>query len=218
VRSPSRTRPCCLAQDDHVGLAQPAGDRGVVGRAPALQDLRAAGGRDAPGVNTSLSASGTPASGPSASPRARLASTAAAAVSAPSSVYVQEGVHLLVHLGDPVQMRLGDFEADSSPAAMDAASAAAVRRVRSVSDTCQSSPRILRTRKRSSSARGPGRAPRRGPAPGVPPGAHVLAEDVGQRERVRGRRHVLGRQLADPGDGRRRMASSWPAKWSSRRR
>ena len=61
-------------------------------------------------VKMSLSASGTPASGPSSSPRGALGVDRAGRAERALGVDVQEGVHLLVDRGDPVQVRLGDLD------------------------------------------------------------------------------------------------------------
>ena len=61
-------------------------------------------------VKMSLSASGTPASGPSFSPAARFASTARACGERALAVDVQEGVHLLVDGLDAGQVGLGDLD------------------------------------------------------------------------------------------------------------
>ena len=59
---------------------------------------------------TSLSASGTPASGPSCSPAPRRASTRAGGVAGTVGVDVQERVDAGVDGRDPVQVRLGHLD------------------------------------------------------------------------------------------------------------
>ena len=60
------------------GSSSRAGHRGAVRRDPAFQDLGAAGGRGAGIGEDVLQGEGTPASGPTGSPAAILASTRAA--------------------------------------------------------------------------------------------------------------------------------------------
>ena len=60
-------------------------------------------------VKTSLTATGTPASGPSCSPAARLFVDRRRLGERAVRRDVQEGVHAVVHGGDPVQVRLGDL-------------------------------------------------------------------------------------------------------------
>ena len=81
------------------------------GGTPALEDPASRTVVGMPSVaRTSLSASGTPASGPSCSPAPRRASTARAAAQRAVAVDVQEGVHVLVDGRDPVQVGLGDLD------------------------------------------------------------------------------------------------------------
>ena len=200
-----------LAQDHDPGGPQPRGDRGVVGRAPALEDLRARGGRHVVVVTTSLSASGTPgqrrrgrgaggerarrpARPTAARPRRRRAGTRARC---PSTAAIRS------------RCACATSTAETSREWIFSASSAAVSRVRSRS--C-SSPRICGTRKRPSSAAG-------APASAcswVRPGATLVgAEHVLQRHGVRGRRDVVGRPTSPTRATAPRMTSSWPAKRSS---
>ena len=54
----------------------------------------------------SLSASGTPASGPTSSPAAILASTRAADRQSTLAIHIKESVYLTIDLGDSIKMRL----------------------------------------------------------------------------------------------------------------
>ncbi len=95
---PWRTRPCwsCRARSRRrrrSGLD----DGGVVGRAPALQDPRAARRRDAPGAEVVLERDrARPASGPGSRPAATAASTASACAARLVAEHGQERVELAV--------------------------------------------------------------------------------------------------------------------------
>src|SRR5919199_2259168 len=158
---------------------------------------------------TSLTAIGTPASGPSRSPRARAASTRSASASACSSATYRKA-WTPSPTARPVSSRCPSTAAmrsrcarvtstaETSPAARAAPSSAAVRRVRSL--VMLSGTSVLLEDPRHAEALlghlgGAGERLLRGQAGPrfVGPG------DVGQRHRVGRRRHVVGGDLADGG-------------------
>ena len=147
---------------------------------------------------TSLTAIGTPASGPSVSP------AAAARVDRPGrreralGVDVQERVHPVVDGGDPVEVRRGDLDGGGLAARRSARRArAAVILVRSR----HGSRLLVQDPRHAEPALGRRPARRTAPRSWVRHGLHdVVAQHVGQRHGVRGRRDVGGGDLADPGD------------------
>ena len=180
-------RPAARSRRDHGG---------VVRRHPALEDPRAARGRAGPRVaSTSLTAIGTPSSA-----RRGVAGRAARVGRGglrerALGVDVQERVHGAVDRGDPVEVGLGQLDARWSRR-RPARRPARPRSWRVRSRHC-SSPRIRGTREPL--LLGAGRAGER--LLGGQAGHHdVLAEDVGQRQRVRGRRDVVAGDAADRGD------------------
>src|SRR6478735_2296430 len=149
-------------------------------------------------ASTSLSASGTPASGPSLSPAARLASTAAAAARAPSvstwrNAWTPESTAAMRS-----RCACATSTAVASPELIAVAVAAASRRIRSVA-----TPLLLVQDARNAEAAVLGRRRHGQHLVAVDTGAqHVGAGDVGQPDRVGGRRDVLGGDLAHLRDGR----------------
>ena len=204
-RSPSRTRPCWSCRASTMPASRSRGDdRRVVRRAPALEDLRADGGRHALGGDDVLDRDRH------AGQRAELLAGGPARVDRAGGgqralgVDVQEGVHPVVDGGDPVEVGLGDLDRGGLAGRRSAGELGAVIwSGRSCAaplpslPSARSSSRIRGTRNRPSSAAGaPASASSR-----VRHGRdHVLAEHVGQRHRVRRRRDVGGGDLADPRD------------------
>src|SRR6202035_5013249 len=138
-------------------------------------------------VNTSLRASGTPASGPSGAPAARLASTARAAASA----WAVPTCRNAWTCGSAAAIRSRCAWVTScavtSPAAMAAASSAAVIAVSSLISVLRQDPRY--------------------PEPallgllGQARHLDVVPEDVDHRDRVGHRGYPVGGDLLDPRDG-----------------
>ena len=104
-----------LAEDDEPGLAQLAGDRRVVRRAPALEDAGARGGRDAAGGEDVLQPERDAGEPPELlAVRAPLVDRAGGAQRA-LHVDVQEGADGLVGGDDPVQVGLRGLHATRPP-------------------------------------------------------------------------------------------------------
>ncbi len=197
-----------LAEDDDVGVEQPLGDRRVVRRDPALQDLRAAGGRRArvgqhvlerqrhAGQRAERLARGDLGVDRGGLARARSPSTCRKACTSPSTAAIRSR-WAWVTSTEVV-----------SPAAIWAARSAAVLRVTS---RHHASPRIRGTRNRSCSAAG---APASTSATRQRRPDHVGPEDVGQRQRVRGRRDVVGGHVGHSATDSR-ITSSCGARWAS---
>src|SRR5690348_14063602 len=146
-------------------------------------------------VNTSLCAIGTPASGPSGSPAARLPSTALAAARARSAATCRNAFTRPSTALIRSRCAWVTSTAETSPAAIAAARLAAVCRVSSPSMS------VLRQDARDTelAGLGRGRLVQRGG------GAdrrhdHVLAEHVGHRYGLGGRRDPVGCDLAHSGD------------------
>ena len=105
-----------LPRIDDAGLAQARGDGRVVRRHPASRIFEPQVVGMPLVAKMSLSASGTPASGPSSLAAPRGVVDGRAAAERALGVDVQERVHLLVDGGDPVEVGLGDLDrADSRP-------------------------------------------------------------------------------------------------------
>ena len=98
-----------LADEDGAGLAQPPGDGRLVGRVPALEDLRPAGGGRPDGGEQVLHRDRDPGQGAERLARRPPAVHRAGLRQRVLGVHVQERPHVAVYGGDPVQVRLGDF-------------------------------------------------------------------------------------------------------------
>ncbi len=176
---------------------QPPGDRGVVRRDPALQDLRPDGGRDAlggedvlqrqrhPGQRAQLLArarAGRPPRAAWASAPSRSTCRKACTFSSTASMRARwasvTSTAVTSPRGDP-RGGLGGGQPDQSLIAL------------------SSSPRICGTLKRCCSWAG---APESACSRGQGRPDLVRAHDVGQRQRVGGRRYVLVGDLGDGGD------------------
>ena len=179
-----------LAQDRQAGRAQPGDDGGVVRRHPALEDPRAAGRGQALGGHHVLDRDRHAVEG-----RRGLAARAARVgrgglLERALGVDVQERVHPPVDLGDPVRCVWVDLDRGDGRRRRGPRPAAAVSRSLLVpQDPRHAEPLLLLL----------GRPGER--LLGRQPGHHdVLAEDVGQRQRVGGRRDVVVGDVADGGD------------------
>ena len=151
-------------------------------------------------VITSLTATGTPASGPSASPAARRSSTSAAAARAPSPSTCRKAWTASSTAAIRSRCASVTSTALTSPAARAWARSSAERRTRETSATAQtSSSRMRGTRKRPPSAAG---AASSACIRGQARGHDVGARDVGQRQRVAGGRHIGGGHLRHVGHRR----------------
>ena len=189
-----------LAEQHGAGGLQPGGDGGVVRRPPALEDLRAARGRHALGDDDVLERERDAGQRAERPPPARAASTSAAARQRGLGVDVQVGAERAVLGGDPVEVGLGDLDgASTSPAVSSRPQLGGVSagRVGCRRGRHASSPRMRGTRNRPSSAAG---APASTTSRGRLGRATSWRGDVGQRHRVRGRRHVARRRPAHLGD------------------
>ena len=170
---------------------EPLDDGGVVRRAPALEDPRRAGRRDAPGAQVVLERDGH------AGQRARVLArrrpggrSSAAAARASSASDEVEGVDLAVALGDA---RPGAPRPPRRPSARPARTAAAISTARSARHG--SSPRIGGTRKRPSSTAG--RA-----------GEHLVAVEARRGLRRRAARCAAGAGGRSGGTSARSSAST----------
>ena len=147
-------------------------------------------------VNTSLTATGTPASGASCSPALRLLSTSAAWASALSAAMCRKACTRSSTAAIRSRCAWVTSVAETSPSASAADSSAAVMRVSSIAPVLPQDPRHLeplllhRGRLAEGFFRGEARD------------RLVVAEHVGQAGRVRGRRDALGGDLLDLRDGR----------------
>ena len=99
-----------LAQDHDVRVEQALGDGRVVGRDPPLQDLRAAGGRRAGVGQHVLERQRHPGQRADGLTGRDLRIHRRRRGQRASTVDVQEGVDVAVHLRDPVQMGLGHLD------------------------------------------------------------------------------------------------------------
>ena len=143
----------------------------------------------------SLRATGTPASGPGSRPAATAASTRSAAARARSAITRLKAWTSGLGGGDAGQVLL-EHRSGPEPAGPDAAAIShgarpADRRRRAASPGAHgASPRIRGTRKRSLlDSRAPGARTSSRSRPGDD---HVLAQHVGERQGVGGRRHARG--------------------------
>ncbi len=144
-----------LAEDRQAVAAEPRDDRGVVRRHPAVEDPRAAGGRQATGGEHVLDRDRDAVQG--APGLARLAPAVGLLGGAQRSlgVDVQEGMDGAVHLGDPVEVGLRQCDArglTGGERVGQLGRRALLRRGRGRAHC--SSPRIRGTRKRCSSTAG----------------------------------------------------------------
>ena len=144
-----------LAEDDDASVAQPPGDRRVVGRPPALEDLRPAGGRHVRGRHDVLERQRH------AGQRAERLAGRALAIDVlggrqrADARDVQEGVHVRVDGRDPVQVRLRHLDRGhlASRHGRGDLRGGQLRRPRR-SQPCQSSARMRGTRNLPCSAAG----------------------------------------------------------------
>ena len=184
------------------GLAQPACHGGVVRRAPALEDAASRRWSARPSVvMTSLSASGTPASGPSGSPAARCASTRGRLARRRPSSTCRKACTLSSTARDPVEVGLGDLDgARARRMAIAAAVSAAVSasQVGRGTGALTPPPRgCAGTRKRPSSAAGAPESACSWVSPGRTSSARITLVS-GSACEVGGTSAV---SIADPGDG-----------------
>src|SRR5262249_32764919 len=126
-----------LADEDRARVAQPPGDGRLIRRGPAGKDLRAAGGRRAPGGGPGLDRDPHPAPRPQPPPpppppAARLRATSRACASASSRFTCKNALTLSSTAAIRSRWAWVTSAADTSPAETAAASSAAVLVVSSV--------------------------------------------------------------------------------------
>ena len=213
-RSPSRTRPCWSCRGSRTPASRSRRDDGRVVRRHASPrgscDPQVVG---MPSVaSTSLSASGTPASGPSVVAGGAARVDGRGRGERAVGVDVQERVDGAVDGGDAVEVRLGDLDrARPRRRRRRPASSAAVSRVRSVA---RRSLLVQDARDPEALVLDGGGAGER-LLGGQRRADDVLAEHVGQRQRVARRRRRRRPATSATWATAPRITPSWSAKWSS---